>query len=941
MVKKSIQFVLLISVMLHFSGCNILPKNNRGASAAVKFEIRNDPNVIFGRLENGFRYALMKNAYPEERIVTALNFAIGSAMEEENERGLAHFLEHMAFRGSRHFPDGTIVEHMQRLGIAFGHNLNAYTAFFNTCYELNLPNDQSDTIDTRFLALRDFCDRLDIMGGDVNQERGVILAEKRDHNNVSMRCAKKNFKFLLDGTILPYRFPIGKTEVIEHASPENIRHFYEKWYSPEKMFFIAVGNVDIPKFEKHIRDTFRDLKPKASPPLETGQLKVLRKKFFYFSDPDLSETGVGIILLFPNRFACDGYELRRHRVILDILLNVLRERLLDRQSANPSLFSGVNTVSIIDFLKTKHSTFCAEITCEHKNWKACLHLLEQEMRKIYQYGISEEELQRQKESLINAAERDVLAAETRHSSGIVAKLVHCYNEKLRTMSPEDWCELIRRLNVDITAKDCQKELNEIWQNIYVSVTADQSIDGGEQTIEEVFKQSEGGPVTSNEKEVLGKFAYEHFDAPYRAIIQRQYIEDLDITQLTLANGVKINLKPSDFKRNQIQFALAIGHGQVTEYPQPKPGIFLVASQTVLKFGLKKNPWKELNKLLASKCIQMDFDVAMRSFNFFGTCDKKNLPLGLQLMVAYLSDPGFEERALLEAREALKPIYEDRRKSPLSVIGDQYLKFIMGNDLIAGLPDERSVFSIRMDDIKELLLPVFQREAMELTIVGDFDLETAIRNIQSTFGALAIRSPSPNDTLQSGIVAFPNETTEKSLFFTADEKRVVSILTFLTDDENNVTDNRALILLGETIGDRLRDKIRKTKGKVYSPLVDNNATVFKNFGLFEIILSFHPDSTYDIKNETLAIIEDLKTKPISPEEMERIRLPILNAIRDKFKQNGFWLDRIMHAHRRPQCLDDLRTMRSFYENISPQTLLLAAQKYFNHPISVTISREPSL
>ncbi|MDR2812271.1 MAG: insulinase family protein [Puniceicoccales bacterium] len=934
--KRSIQFILPILGLLHFSGYGASSQRDQEVSIPVKFEIRNDPNIVFGRLDNGFQYALMKNNYPEERIVTALDFEIGSVFEEENERGLAHFLEHMAFRGSKHFPNGEIVERMQKLGIAFGHNLNAYTSFFNTCYELNLPNGKAETVNAAFFAFRDFCDGLSIQENDVNQERGVILAEKRDRDNVSMRLTEKSFEFYLDGTILPHRFPIGKTEVIEGASSGNIRQFYEKWYSPEKMFFVAVGNMDIPTFEERIRNSFQDLKPKASPHFELNPLAIQRKKFFYFSDSDLSKTSVGISLLFSDQFANDSCEARRHRIILNIALGILRERLLDKRSENPLLFADIYTDYAQDFLKTKHSIFNAAMTCEHKNWATCLSLLEQEMRKMYQYGISEAELQRQKESFINAAERDVLAAKTRHSSGLVAKLVHCHSENLYILSPEDYCELIKRLNGEITAEDCRNELAKIWQNIYISVASNQAIGGGERAIEAVFDESERVPVVSNENEVLGKFAYEHFDTPYRAIVQRDHIEDLGISQLTLANGVKINLKPTNFKQNQIEFVLTVGHGQMTNYPHPQPGIFFVAGQAFSQSGLKKNPWKELHKFVSSKCVRVTFGIDSRSFIFCGTCDKKNLPFGLQLMVAHLFDPGFEERALFEAREAIKPTYEDRAKSPSSVIEDQYSKFITGNDSIAGLPDEGSVFSVQMDDLKNLLLPVFQKEAMELTIVGDFDLETTIQIIQDTLGALPSRSPSSNDTFQAGIVTFPRKTAEKSFFFTGDENRTVSILTFLTDDENNVPDNRALTVLAEVISDRLRNKIRKMDGKVYSPIVDNNSTPFKNFGLFEIVLSLHPDSTYDTKNEILAIIEDLKRNPIPPEELERSILPIRNSIRDKFKQNGFWLDRIKHANRRPQCLDNLRTMRSFYENVTPQILQVTAQKYFNNPIYTIVS-----
>jgi zinc protease len=477
--------------------------------------------------------------------------------------------------------------------------------------------------------------------------------------------------------------------------------------------------------------------------------------------------------------------------------------------------------------------------------------------------------------------------------------------------------------------------------LFRSVQTNHSIADAYQTIENLFKSCEALPITPNKQEALEPFAYEHFETPYREIIEKNYIEDLGITQLTLKNGVTVNLKPTDFEQNQIQFSLTIGHGPLTNYPHPQPGIFLAATQVFLKSGLRKNSWKSLTKLLAAKCIQMNFDVDERCFRLFGTCDKKNLLCGLQLMTAYLSDAGFEERALLDARETLKPIYRDRAKSPSSVIADQYRKFITGNSIIAGLPEEQSVFSVTMEAIQKLLLPVFQNEAIELTLVGDFDLEMATKNIQDTLGAISIRSPTNNATLNAGILTFPGEVTEKLFHFTGDEKRALSMLTFLTNDENNIQDNRKLTVLAYLIGDRLRNKTRKEKGNTYSPIVDNNASAFKDFGLFEIILSLNPELIHDTKNETLRIIADLKTTPASQEELDRIKLPILNLIRDKFRQNSFWIDRTMHAHRRPQCLEDLRTMRSFYENISAQDLLQTAQKYLNNPIHSTITRENPL
>ncbi|MDR0590915.1 MAG: insulinase family protein [Puniceicoccales bacterium] len=909
---------------------------------AEKFEIKNDPRITFGQLENGFRYALMKNAYPEKRIALALNFDVGSAMEEDHERGLAHFLEHMAFRGSKHFPGGEMIKRMQKLGVLEAHDFNAFTSFLNTCYLLNLPNADPETIDTAFYAFRDLCDGLDLLQSDVDQERGVVLSEKRDRRNVHEKLWEKESRWMLKGTIIPERFPIGKTKVLERASAADLRHFYEKWYSPEKMFFAAVGNIDVQKFEEKIIKTFRDLPPRKMPlAVDIGILEVQRRQFFYFSDPDLPTTAVGIAALFPDPFPVDNYAAQRHRVAVDWTTGILQERLKDKKMENPDLFSGSSFGYKQNYLKTQYSALEGEVLCEHKNWSPCLKLLEQEMRKICQYGVSEEELRRQKDLALNRAERDMLAAPTYPSDKLAQEIVDCYDKKKTCLSPEDYYGLIKVLRGDIAAEDCKKIFREIWQNLYISVETNQPIESALPSIEAIFSESEAVAVDPNGGEIVKPFAYEHFETPYREIIEKNVIEDLGITQLTLANGVTINLKPTDFEQNQIQFALTAGHGLLTDYPHPQPGIFLVADHVLLRSGLQKNPWKTLSKLLAAKCIQMDFGADGRCFYFSGTCDRKNLLCGLQLLAAYLSDAGFEERALTEVREALKPVYQNRAKSPSSVIADQYQKFITGNDFIGGLPEERSVFSVTMEDVKKLLLPVFQREAIELTIVGDFELDTAILGIRDTLGALAVRSPTNNTVLEAEILHFPSETAEKTFHFTGDEKRTLSVLTFPTDDENNIRDWRTLSMLAKTVDDRLYNKIRKEKGNVYSPHASNNPSPFKHFGLFEVVLSVDTEMVSGAKNETLAILDDLKTNPIPGEELDRVKLPILNVIRDEFKENGFWLKRVMHAHRRPQDLENLRTMRSFYENITPQDLLQAAQKYLHNPIHTTISRQPTL
>ncbi|MDR2200976.1 MAG: insulinase family protein [Puniceicoccales bacterium] len=896
--------------------------------------VKNDPRIHFGQLENGFRYALMNNAYPKEHIVMALNFDVGSFMEEERECGLAHFLEHMAFRGSKHFPDGEIVQRMQDLGIAFGHDLNAQTSFHNTRYDLDLPHNTPETIQAAFTVFRDFCDGLSITQSTVDQERGVILSEKRDRNNVIKKLLRKNLEFFFAGTLIPKRLSIGKTSVIQNASAEDLRHFYEKWYAPEKMFLVAVGNLDVKQFEERIRQTFQDLPKRNSfPEINLGTLQLQERKFLYFSDPDLSTTTMEIATLFPDPFPDDSYQARRHLEIMNRTLRILQERLQDRRSENPSLFTESSTEMDKNILRTKHSLVGVNISCEYENWPACLTLLEQEIRKLYQYGVSEEELRRQEEIASDKAVKFLLAAPTFPSDAIARDLIEGHCSKTALLSPEDYHRLIETLNGDITPRDCWEEFRKIWRNIYVSSLSHRPVENAPQSIETVFEESQKKPILPTEEEKLIPFAYESFETPHGDIIKKEHVEDLAITQITLANGVRVNFKPTDFQRNQIQIALNIGHGLLTNYPMK--GIFLLA-QSFLEGGLGKNPWKQLRKLIRARGIQIAFNIDESGFNFTLSCDQKNLPFGLQLLTAYLSDPAFEERVTFETRERLKSMYRERSFSPYNIFCDAYQKFIKGNDIIAGLPDEESAFSVTMDEVKQLLIPVFQREAMELTLVGDFDLQRAIQNVQNTFGALPKRSPSVNDVAESGIFVFPKGTKEKIFPFTGDEKRTLSILTFLTDDENNIQNNRYLTVLAFAIGDQLYEKIRKEEGKIYSPIVDLNPTISKHFGLFEITLSLNPETANDTTQTVRTLIEEFKTTPLGTEELARIKLPILNRIRDNFRDNAFWLNHIKRAQQRPQDLENLRTMLPFYEEITSQNLLETARKYFNNPVHSIIT-----
>ncbi|MFT5883483.1 MAG: zinc protease, partial [Crocinitomicaceae bacterium] len=224
-------------------------------------DISVDEKVVYGTLENGMRYIIYKNPLPPKRVSMRLHVDAGSLNEAENQRGVAHFLEHMVFNGTKHYPDATkLVPQMQRLGIAFGAHANAYTSFDETVYMLDLPNIDKSTLNLGFAVMGDFADGALLENSEIDEERGVISSEKTSRDSVGLRMFEKQFSALFPKSIIPKRLPIGTDEVIAKAPRERFVDFYTRFYTPEKMTFVYVGDLDVATAEQRIQDTFGPIK---------------------------------------------------------------------------------------------------------------------------------------------------------------------------------------------------------------------------------------------------------------------------------------------------------------------------------------------------------------------------------------------------------------------------------------------------------------------------------------------------------------------------------------------------------------------------------------------------------------------------------------------------------------------------------------------------------
>lgn len=897
----------------------------------------NDPRITFGTLENGFQYALVKNDTPKDRVIMMLDFNVGSINERDDQRGLAHFLEHLAFRRSKHFPGGDVIKQMQNAGVTYGAELNASTGFLTTSYKIDLPNNQAAMIDLGMNFFCDLCDGLTFNEDDVRQERGAILSEKRDNENVGKRLSKSACYFYYPESIFPKRFPIGVERVISQATVQDLQAFHDQWYTPNRSFLIIVGNIDITEMQQRIQQNFGTLPSKHADDPDRGKLTIEPLRVFYFSDPDLLNTEIGFSSFSKNCYKPGTYLDVKYNTAMGMIMGVLYNRLTHIQQEHPSLFRRYEVDFSRNNLFPDFSSLDLSITCEFEHWKECFAFLEQEFRKLRLYGVTESELQHRKDCLLQTAETYMKQEATRSSWAIASGLSETHLDKVSFPSPQMGFQLAQRFVQEIDLGYCNAIIKDLGDNFCLYMSTNNHLSNAKQTLIEAFEDSKKVEISKPLELKKTDWPYACDDAPLCAIIERKEISEFGITQLTLANNVKINLKPTDFKKDDVILSIYTGEGKLVGYPTINPATRDVALGMFLEGGLKKLSWKDLQPLLQAKRVGLVAECDSLGVCLSGSSNFKHLPFLLELATAYLTEPAFSEQSFIQIRKAAQSAFDNAQKSALNVYSNYYSKFITGNDALFGLCRQEDFFAVTREEACQFLEPILLKSPLEVTLVGDFELEPTILDLQRILGQLPKRESAfkPIDIA----LQFPESKPEaKNFYFTGDEKRALIVVSYKTNDFFNIHENRKLSVLASVLQERAYDKIREKKGLIYSCWASNSETPFKDFGYFNVAASIHPETFEEVKSDILKVIEELKITPIDQAEFTRIREPILNNVRDNLRENGFWMEKLNISQRYPLFIDSIRTYAQDYENITPQDLLETAQKYLNNPVISLIKKQ---
>ncbi|MBC8369737.1 MAG: insulinase family protein [Planctomycetes bacterium] len=909
------------------------PANSVTPWAHENSDLEVDSRVHYGSFENGMRFAWADLPKPEDRVYLRLHVDAGSFAETDSQAGMAHFLEHMAFNGSDNFEAGTLIEWFQDHGMSFGADTNAHTAFSETVYKLDLPNRDEKTLREGMLVMSDFARGMTIADEEVQAEKGVIDGEQRERDSAGYRVLVQMLERQYKGTLLATRLPIGTKPVRDEFSGESVRKFYTKWYRPENMTMVIVGDLDGYNPEQLIAEFFKGFEGPQTPvdnEPAIGQ-PVLDDLFFLVSDEEIPAVQMTVANLKPYIHNDDTVEQRSSDLALRVAHSMLAQRFSEavKLPETKYLSAGVGSAGGLKVFEGGDLS----LSCKPEDWQQALTQSYLALRVALNFGFQDVELNEVRANLMRSLNEAVAREATASSAGLREAILSEVEDEIVPTDAAYDLKLFTPVLESLTVEDCLKALRDNWRDGTISITASGNLEliDAKQQFLDVYLAAGKHEIERPADKDLKPFAYSSSPENAGEVVSQNKIEDLDLWVVELSNGVRLNIKKTDFKVNEIMITSRLGEGSLA-VPEDKANVGGMASFAFSGGGLVEHSIDDMRRLFAGKQVGTSLSFGEDAFSLGGRTTGEDLLLQFELMVASIEHPGYRPDVLDMVIKQLPLMYQQLEHSPQGPMAFDFVPAVLEGykkGSILGLdymPPINDLMSVDMQQIKELMQPLLLDAPLEISVVGDVDVAQVIQYAAQTFGAMSPRRAVIDTTeLAKGVFIKPGVIVERSIE-TADEKASL-MMYFPTSDGFDDSRRRNIMFLGKVVDDRLRLEVRERLGAAYSPGAGGSAsTVFEGLGGIVVQAAGNPEETQILVDACLGVAKDLAENGVTQDEVDRLSEPLLNQVRDAMRTNSFWLSNINDAQSNPEGLHSLRTIEEFYANISVKDLTALAAEY---------------
>ncbi len=906
--------------------------------AQATSDIPADPAVRYGVLPNGMQYAILRNATPPGQASFRLRIDAGSLMENENQLGLAHFMEHMAFNGTTNIPENELLRILERRGLAFGADTNASTGFDETVYMLEIPNADTGTVDDSLRILREQMSEALMAPAAVEAERNVIVGEERLRNTPGLRSIRAQLALYAPGQRIANRMPIGDLEIIRTAPRERFVEFYQGYYRPERATFVAVGDFDVDEMEAKVRAAFESWEGKgpAGPEPDLGTVAPRGPETRILVEPGVQSSIDLAFVRNPDRDA-DTVSERRDDLYRRLGVAVLNRRLgeIARADNPPFLSASGGEFNLAD------SFAAASVSAQFNvgEWRIALEAIEQEQRRLVQYGVSDAELQREITATRTALENAVASAATRRTPLLANVLAGSVNSRTVFNTPQTSLDLFNASVEGLTAATVNEILPQVFQGEgpMALVVSPVPIEGGEAAVTAALEASRAKPVTAPAAQAELDWPYQAFGAPGVVTDQRE-IAELAATVVIFANGVTLTVKPTEFRDEQILVRVETGIGELGQ-PTDRATVESLGTGAIFTAGgLGKLSVDEMSRVLNGRVYSAGFNASGDRYSFTGATRPADLTLQMQVLTAYLTDPGLRPAPFQLLKSAYGQQLIQARATPGGAFAVDGGALLSSGDARDGLPPAETVAGWTNDQLKAELTRGLASGPIRVTVVGDVTVEDAIASVAATFGALPARGPAAQPLPGSDQKRFPAPTVQPiELTHTGPAEQALAIVAWPTTDAvDDRTEARQLSVLGQVLRLRVLEEIREKQALAYSPGVGaQSSDVFPGYGFMLVQGETARSSIPAFYTAVETIAASLRDAPPEADELNRARLPAIERLRLSQATNEYWLTQLADVAEEPSEIAQTVNHIAVLEAVTPEDIQRLAQKYLTDATAVKI------
>jgi len=900
------------------------PALKPGEWAQARSDVAPDPSIRFGALPNGMRYAIRKQSIPPGQAAIRMRVDAGSLMETDAQQGLAHFLEHMAFNGSKAVPEGEMIKILERLGLAFGADTNASTNFDETIYKLDLPRTNDETVDAALMLMRETAGNLTLDQGAIDRERGVVLSEERARDTPPYRVYKERLGFILKGQRPPTRYPIGKVEVLQNAQAKELADFYNRYYRPERTVLVVTGDFDVDAMEAKIKAKFGDwtaVGPAGTAP-DLGKVQSRKAEAKLVVEPG-APLSMQVAWIRPPDLRPDTTAKRKQDLIEQLGFSVVNRRMqrLARGAEPPFLGAGVFKNNEQDAAEV----MMAVVNAEPGRWSQALDAVEQEQRRAVQYGVRQDELDREIAEYRANLKADAAGAATRTPAQLAGEIVGSLGEREVVTNPAQDLALFEETVKDLKPEQVSAALKTAFQGDgpLLFVASPRPIEGGEGALLAALEASRKVAVAEPSAAAEVNWPYTSFGGAGK-VVETKDAADLDATFVRFDNGVRLTVKPTRFKDDEILVRVNVGGGRLD---LSKTGQNVNwQSGAYIEGGLKQISAEDMERVLASRLYGAQFGVSDDAFVFTGGTRPEDLDVQMQVLAAYVSEPGWRPEAFKRLQGARRTAHDQYEATDSGVLSRDLAALMHPDDQRWVFPSREQIAGAKLDDFKAVIAPALAAGDIEVVVVGDTTVEKAIDAVARTFGALPAR-PTVSATAGQREVGFPSANAAPLVLThkgRADQS--IGYIAWRTNDFfADPQKARDTAIMGEVLELRLVEELRESQGATYSPsVIYNHSMVWPRWGYVSASVEIPPAKLPDFFADVKKIAADLRDKDVSADELARAKKPRIDQIEKARETNGYWLSELSGAQADPRRLDATRGLIPGTERVSAADVRRAAQ-----------------